>query len=243
MRVHHVKKARKTDIGTCQACGKPIKKGDAYKLIKPRYGAQKNRHEACPDWKPSEMTSSDKLSTLYAVQEDITDALKTWTSAGELSDALTNGATMAEEARDGYQEAADADDKGGAIQQQNQEKADAVDQWIDALNEAATAIEDMEPEDKCATCGNAEEDHTDHEFEEPDKCAKCGESSDSGNHSGSEDPAEDAHEFEAADECDHDGCGMGEDEHTDHPFESDNSDWRAEVEREVEDARDSLSMP
>lgn len=244
MRIHHVKKARKTNIGNCQSCGKPIKKGDAYKLIKPRYGAQKNRHEACPDWRPSEMTSSDKLSTLYAAQEEISDALKSWTDVSELAEALNNAATSAEEARDGYQEAADSDDKQGAIQQQNQEKADAVDEWVSALQDAASEVEGMEAPEECGNCGEVESDHTNHEYEEADECKVCGEPAEHGNHTGSEDPADDAHDFEPTGDCAFKDCGLAEDAHTDHEFESpDDGDWRQEVEQVVEEARDALNMP
>lgn len=270
MRIKHVAKSRKI-VGVCEACGKVIGLGVAYKFIRPRYGAQRNRHEACPTWKPSEMTSSDKLATLYGVQEDITAALANWSEVSELIEALSTGATLAEEARDGYQEAADADDKGGAIAQTNQDKADAVDEWVNALNDAASEVEGMEPEDKCANCGEEEDSHTDHEFEASEACEKCGKpegdsvhdmlapacvkcGGDSGDvvHNGGKgghkfQPSPDLHGFEAAAGCAHKNgdkvCGLDEDAHTDHAYESDDSEWRAEVEQVVEDARDALSMP
>lgn len=57
MRVTTVTAARKAP-GNCEACGKPIEVGQGYKYIKPRYGRRRVRHDGCPGWRPSEMTSS-----------------------------------------------------------------------------------------------------------------------------------------------------------------------------------------
>jgi hypothetical protein len=109
MRIEHTTKARKSP-GTCGACGKVIEAGEGYKSIKGRYTSRSVRHEACPDWKPSEMTGSDKLSRLYAAREQIEDALESFDGedASDLRDALENGESEASDVASEYTEAAEA---------------------------------------------------------------------------------------------------------------------------------------
>ncbi len=66
------------DGGTiqCEFCHKAILPGMAYKWCAPRVhsgvsGRKRSRHEEHPNWKPSELTSSEVLSTIYAMQEDV----------------------------------------------------------------------------------------------------------------------------------------------------------------------------
>lgn len=305
MRIHRIVKARKDAIAECEICRKMIVKGEPYKTIRPRYGAQRYRHEgtvndmAHPDWRPSEMTSSDKLSTLYAAQESITDALENWTEAGDLADALNLAADQAQEAADGYQEAADADDKGGAISQTNQEKADAVTEWVDALQSAALEIESSEPEGtECTHCGKTEEEHeqgvndarrkeqqdkffetigwtttpqTDTPVLELDKDLFIKFMSKDGTEDVAQGDAfnkwlkdngwleyerghddnepEEARKFwlkgKTKDKVESmlDQLLEEDDETSYHVFELDDSEWRAEIENQVEEARDALMMP
>jgi hypothetical protein len=99
------------DGGTlrCGACGEPIKIGDAYKFVKPRThkgarGTKLNRHETCPSWKASELTSSEFRRIIYAAAEGAPGASgetpDEWTEALEaLQDHYASAAKEAAECR------------------------------------------------------------------------------------------------------------------------------------------------
>lgn len=73
-RTYTVKKCQKAQ-GNCQSCGKPIEVGMAYKYVKPQRGVIYKRHQDCPSWRASELTSSAQLATLYGGQEAAHDNL------------------------------------------------------------------------------------------------------------------------------------------------------------------------
>jgi hypothetical protein len=127
MRIEHTTKARKSP-GTCGACGKVIAAGEGYKSIKGRYTSRSVRHEACPDWKPSEMTGSDKLGRLYAAREQIEDALESFDGedASDLRDALENAESEASDVASEYNDAAEA---CAAIREQCEEYASSAENF------------------------------------------------------------------------------------------------------------------
>lgn len=57
----------------CQKCGRRIEVGETYREVRmkrQRGGVTWRRCSTCPRWKPSELTTSEFLATLYAAQED-----------------------------------------------------------------------------------------------------------------------------------------------------------------------------
>jgi len=72
-RSHYVEHARKSP-GHCGRCDLVIRKRDPYYWWKFRYGG---KHIRCIEHRPrqSDLTSSDKLSTLYAAQEGLEDSI------------------------------------------------------------------------------------------------------------------------------------------------------------------------
>lgn len=156
MRINHVTKARKAQ-GECGACGKEVAAGTAYKWVKARYGPKRVRHEDCPTWKASELTSSDKLAAAYGAQEDIYEAIANWApdpnepDASDIVEALEAAAsTIRDEVAEGYRESAsNIEDGFGHSTSQSEElegKADEADTWADEVEQAASDMD--EPPDK-----------------------------------------------------------------------------------------------
>ncbi len=157
MRVNHVQAAAKP--GTCDACPDPIEKGQSYNWVKPRHGSKRSRHAACRPFRPSELTSNEKLQTLYAAQEAIEDAMAEWqeVAAGDfttsiLVDALETAAEQAREAASMYNEAADNLEHGfGHPTNQSEElQSNAADAeaWADELETAAGDLVDGDDTDE-----------------------------------------------------------------------------------------------
>ncbi len=164
MRVQHTAKARKTP-GTCSSCGKPIDVGAPYKSIKGRYTSRSVRHEACPDWKPSEMTGSDKLSRLYAAKESVEEALESFDGedASDLRDALETAGSEANDVASEYNDAAEA---CAAVREQCEEHAGSAESFGSECESAAGDIEDFDEdaareEARGEVTGEEDEDDTD----------------------------------------------------------------------------------
>lgn len=185
MRVYTVKKARK-DQGTCESCREPINAGMAYKYVAPRYGPKRKRHQDCPYWKQSELTSG-KIATAYAAQEDAHEALESvsWpdededpvsTVESDIQEILSACAEGAQECMDDYQEGLDAMPEGlqyGPVGEEIQAKIDALSEWIDSLGSWSP---DGYPEtvgDACNKCGLSYTDG-DHEVLEDGRFSKDG---------------------------------------------------------------------
>jgi len=131
MQTNYVKHARGSP-GPCEKCVKPIPKGAAYKWIKGRFGPKRVRCDACPDWRLSEKTGSDKLSRLYAARESVEDALAAWDrDSGDVEDlrsALESAAGEASDVAEEYREAASSWNDAGPA-----EVEDRVRSALDAL--------------------------------------------------------------------------------------------------------------
>ena len=147
----HTQKARKDGRWKCGRCGKGIGKGEPYYKAYPYYGPKDGivRCTGCGHPRPSEITSSDKLSRIYAVQEQLDD----WT--GEASvDGLEDLRAMIDEARSEleevaseYNESADNMEEyfsGSSQVDEIREKADEVEGWAQQLDDVDTAIEEAE---------------------------------------------------------------------------------------------------
>lgn len=164
-RTTYVAKARK-DQGNCESCGKPIPAGTPYKWVKPRphpgaVGHKRKRHQTCPDWRSSELTSSPALSELYGAQESASDALAQWDRedkdalVGILND-LAEGVRSAGEV---YRESAQNIEDGFGVRtyqvDELEEKADSLDGSADEVESAADQIEDF---DESAVRAEVEDD-------------------------------------------------------------------------------------
>lgn len=151
----------------CGKCGKEIKPGDPYKWVKPKsgpYGGTKRvRCAACPSWRPSELTSSGALSSLYAAQEAAEDALGAWDqeSVDDLRSILTDLAEGVREAGQVYRESAENMESGfghsTSMSEELTEKADALD---GAADEIENMESDFEEWDEDARKGDIEADET-----------------------------------------------------------------------------------
>lgn len=136
MRINSVQKANKPQ-GKCGRCGKVIGKGDSYRWIKGRYGPRKVRCSNCR-FRPSEMTSSDKLSRLYSAKECVEEAIgNDFDSTDDIASELQDAANEAREVAEEYRESADNIEScfGSRTSQcdEIEEKADQCESWADAL--------------------------------------------------------------------------------------------------------------
>lgn len=145
MRVTSVNKAQ-SDVGKCcrAGCTTEIKIGDSYRWFKFRNGPKR---VFCSAHRPksSEMTQSDKLSTLYAAREHAEELLATEDIGREdISAELNDCAQAARDVGEEYQSS--LDNMPEQLQESSgiQEKIDACEQWADELESAASEVESME---------------------------------------------------------------------------------------------------
>lgn len=181
--VNHAQKAQ-----TCRRCGTTIKPsrdvkqdvlnkrtgktkkkvvrvlGDSYRWIKFNRGSKIVRcmDNACR-FRPSDMTTSDKLSTLYGAQETAEDAIDAWDgdegSIDDLKTALEDLATSVEEVAEGYTESADNMENvftgGSPTIDDCREKAEGLESWKDEIEGVDFDEWDGPSEEdaaKCETC-------------------------------------------------------------------------------------------
>lgn len=170
----------------CEACGEPINIGDPYKWVAPRAhratkGIKRNRHATCRGWKPSELTSSPHLATIYAAQEDAEEGLATISvnsledvdeAADSLREIAEQFADALQEAVESYAESADNIEDGfGHETYQSEElrgKSEDVASWADEA--AAWSPDSFMGHDEwiCEVCGDVEDEHDPedgHDFE------------------------------------------------------------------------------
>lgn len=139
----------------CEKCGKDIEIGTPYKHVSPKSGPyggrQRNRHAACPGWKPSELTSSQHLSTIYAAQEAAEEALSAWGDEDgheALQEIITTLAEGFREASESYGESADNIEEGfgheTSMSAELREKAEALESSADEVEQAADDIDEFD---------------------------------------------------------------------------------------------------
>jgi hypothetical protein len=156
MRANHINSAAKPHV--CGACGVTINKGDPYSWAKGRFGPKMTRcAQAKCRFKPSDLTSNEKLSKLYAAQEVLEEALGNWqdTEGGDATDlreALEAAAEEAREAAGMYEESAEAIEEGfGHPTSQSEELRDNgadAEGWADELDQVAGDLEDGDETDE-----------------------------------------------------------------------------------------------
>jgi hypothetical protein len=183
MRVTTVKSARK-DAGTCQKCREPVAAGPSYKWFKPRYGRRVIAHASCPSFRRSELTTNDKLSSLYAIQEEIGDfKVDSETTLEDAKSFMEDQATAAGDVAEMYRESASNIEDGfghaTSASEEMEEHASEVEDWASTLRDCLDSLEEFEyPEDKptCVTCEKDEDDDVhsldtetyNHSFEPPE---------------------------------------------------------------------------
>lgn len=152
---------------TCDKCGKPIDKGAMAYNWKGRYQPMHYRHQACGRPQPSELTSSDKLSTLYSLREGLESTLGginvdefTQGDIESMKDSLNEAAEQAREVGEEYRESASNMEEhfpsGNPMIDEINEKADACDGWADALDQAVSTLEGLDDPDEDTDCDACE---------------------------------------------------------------------------------------
>jgi hypothetical protein len=137
----------------CGKCGTEIKVGDPYKWVAlgGAYGGHKKYACSSCQFRQSDLTSSDKLSQLYVIQENLEDLLNGEWSQGDLAGALEEASGDANGVAEEYTESADNIEEGfGHETYQSgeiREKAEACEEWASALEDAASEIENMDDPD------------------------------------------------------------------------------------------------
>lgn len=89
MRINTVKAARK-DQGTCESCGKPIRRGDGYRWVKRRYGPKRSRHLTCPTWKRWQLTGSEILASAWVIADEEVPEFGTLEEARDFANDLAD---------------------------------------------------------------------------------------------------------------------------------------------------------
>lgn len=169
----------------CEACGENINIGDPYKWVAPRphraaRGFKRIRHRSCPGWKPSDLTSSQHLATIYAAQEAADDDIarlnlpvdkdETEAFADSLEEIANAAGDSIQEAADSYRESAEAIEEGfGHPTYQSEEletKAYDVEGWAEDIR--SVDIERFDGTEECAICSMPEDDDS-HQDEDSDE--------------------------------------------------------------------------
>lgn len=153
MRVHHVNKARKSP-GSCGGCRKTIAKGEPYKHVKAYRGPKRIRCAEC-QFRPSDLTSSEKISRALGAQEDTQDRIREWRDGGsddleELRVILQEGAQEIRDVGEEYREASEAVRDSfpeSPHADEMEEKADMLEEWADRIQEPDLEEYDAEQHD------------------------------------------------------------------------------------------------
>jgi chromosome segregation ATPase len=174
VRVTVVKKAQK-EVGHCGKCRTAIHKGDGYQWIKFRRGGTRTRclKTECK-FTRSDMTTSDKLSQLYAAQEtahhDLASAFDSLDDVRTILDECGSVAeSVAEEYRESAQNIEDGFGHATSTSEEIGEKADACDAWKSELEGALDSSEEFDENAARAEIEQekgADEELTDDEMEE-----------------------------------------------------------------------------
>lgn len=151
MKIKTVKKCRKAQ-GSCNRCHGTIEKGEKYYYWKFRQGGITRNCQRCGYPRASQLTRG-KLADVYAAREDLEDLSGDCTAEdaiAALQDAGERVRAVAEEYQESYDNMEQAFPNGCPTMEDIQEKQEACEQWADALGEAASELEDYDPEDEDA---------------------------------------------------------------------------------------------
>ena len=157
-RVIQVKAAKAVPIPRkCRRCGHEIQPGEPYKWFKARYRPPVYYCQA-HNPRPSELTTSDKLATLYGAQEGVEDDLQAFSDGKitieDLTSSLESAADEVGGVADEYEESASNMEEyfpSSAQVDEIREKGEAATEFAEALREAARAIETLAAEQESLT--------------------------------------------------------------------------------------------
>src|SRR5262245_25443120 len=134
-KVHTIRKSRAGKAISCGKCQAPIEPGDQYKKWAFRYGGARYRcmkPECAP--RPSDLTQS-RMGEIW----DITEAIDASPDTAEIEALADQLDELVEIARDVGQSYADAAEHFGGTGE-NQERADAIEAWLDSFDGKAEEI-------------------------------------------------------------------------------------------------------
>lgn len=139
----------------CGRCAARILPGEQYYYFSVGFRGQKQYRCNLHHPRGSELCGS-KMAGVYAANESIEDAMGK--GPGALADAIECAVSDVESVRDEYQEG--FDNMGDNLQQAEsgqavEEKISGLDDYVNEMNDAASALRDMEPEE--TESENAEE--------------------------------------------------------------------------------------
>jgi hypothetical protein len=113
----------------CSTCGKPIKPGDSYRWAKGRYTSRRIKC-ADHDFRPSELTGSDKIARVREIAEAMCDfVVEEGMTEEDVEGQIDDWVAGIDEVIDEYNQAADY--FGG--QGTHADRADALESWKDEI--------------------------------------------------------------------------------------------------------------
>ncbi len=131
-------KGIKHETYPCRKCSEPIKAGEKYYEWKHRYSAPSRQHQTHGHPRQSELCTG-KMSGVYAAVENVAAVIDTGDPSG-LVDALTEAAEQVREVAQEYEDNRSNMPEGlqeGPTGTDTQEKADALNEFADSLENAA----------------------------------------------------------------------------------------------------------
>jgi hypothetical protein len=145
-KVKTVQKAQK-DQGSCSKCGTALPAGSAYRYFKPGFRSRIKvrrcmKSECTP--KRSELETS-KLAEVYAAQEVAYDSIAAAESFQDLSDAITDLESAAQEVLDDYESQVD---EHPFMEETVRDRIDALQSFVDDLSGFSPDEEDEPEEDE-----------------------------------------------------------------------------------------------
>lgn len=148
---NHISQGRSQNPMQCCKCTSQIVKGERYyqwAIKAQRGGTVYRQHESHGRPKQSQLTHS-KMSDVYAAIESAEEAIASSGCCSDVAEALRGAASDIESVRDDYQSSLDNMPEGlqqGDTGQQIEERVSNLDDFVQALNDAADECESMEEE-------------------------------------------------------------------------------------------------
>jgi hypothetical protein len=155
MRVTEVQSARKDTGQNCSDCGEPVVAGQGYRSIKYYRGPRNVRHMTCRPFSGSEMTSNERLATVYRVKETI----ERWVDDVDESEftleaartVMEDAAMEVDEVAEDYRNAGtNIEDGFGHPTEQSElfeSNADELEDWAGTLREALVDAAEFDNQD------------------------------------------------------------------------------------------------
>lgn len=146
MRIYR-QKAGKGKTYKCGKCGRIINTGEEYQFFQHMHSPKSIRCMQCNP-RPSELTTSDKLSLILGAVESLEDALQNAQEPDDLISALEEAITTAETTAEEYRESAQnilEYFSSSAAADECEERADNIDSWKEELEEAKSTLEQLDP--------------------------------------------------------------------------------------------------